>query len=140
MARELTTVDDDLGIEISDMMLVVMMVIVASTMAGVALLLTQQQAQAYTGLTDSRTLNATSTTQWINLISDPPYSPWISASFHNDGPNSAFIGINNPDELHELASGEDYQVNMAGGERRIELVFWKSNAGETASVRVIGKY
>ena len=140
MVKELTKVDDDLGIEPSDMMMIVMMMIVASVMAGVGLLLTQQRAQAYQGLTDSRTLNATPTTQWINLISDPPYTPWMSASFFNDGPNEAFIGINNPNELIEIASGESLDADMASAQRRIELVFWKCNAGTAASVRAIGKY
>ena len=149
MGNELAMVDDDIDIEISDMTLIFMMVIVASLMTTVVSPLAQQlQAQSYQGLTDSRVLNATPTLQWINLISDPPYSPWITASFHNDGWTeqgvhydwSVFIGINNPDELQELASGEDYSVNMAGGQRRIEIVFWKCNQGEKASVRVIGKY
>ena len=98
------------------------------------------EAQFYTGLTDDRTLNATPTMQWLNLISDPPYNPWISAYFFNDGPHSVFIGINSPDELTQLATGEDKTVDMTGADRRIELVFFKSNRGERASVRVVGKY
>lgn len=98
------------------------------------------QAQAYVGLTDNRTLNATPTDKWLNFISDPPYTPWISASFFNDGPHSAFIGINNPDELTEVAVGEGIEVDMTGASRRIEFIFYKCNIGEKASVRVIGKY
>lgn len=98
------------------------------------------EAQAYLGLTDDRTLNATPTMQWLNLISNPPYHPWITAYFFNDGPHSVFIGINNPNELIQLASGEDKAVDMTGADRRIELVFFKSNIGERASVRAIGKY
>ncbi len=97
-------------------------------------------AQAYVGLTDDRVLNATPTMQWLNLISDPPYNPWITAYFFNDGPHSVFIGINNPNELTQLANGEDKTVDMTGADRRIELVFFKSNIGEKASVRVVGKY
>ncbi len=98
------------------------------------------EAQAYVGLTDERILNATPTMQWLNLISDPPYHPWITAYFFNDGPHSVFIGINNPDELTQLANGEDKTVDMTGADRRIELVFFKTNRGEKASVRVVGKY
>ena len=96
--------------------------------------------QVYTGLTDERVLNATPTLQWLNLISDPPYVGWITASFFNDGPNSVFIGINNPDELHELAVGEAYDVSMVGAQRRIEFLYYRSNPGEITSVRVVGKY
>ena len=149
MARELVTVDDDIGIEISDLMLVVMVAMIGSFMTNFVSPIAQQlQAQAYTGLTDSRVLNATPQLQWLNLLSSPPYRPWITASFRNDGWTgggvhydwSVFIGINNPDELHELASGEDYQVNMAGSDRRIEFIFYKANLGQRASVRAIGKY
>ena len=35
---------------------------------------------------------------------------------------------------------EEETVNLTGADRRIELVFYKSNPGEKASVRVIGKY
>ena len=98
------------------------------------------EAQAYVGLTDDRVLSATPTIQWLNLISDPPYHPWITAYFFNDGPRSVFIGINNPDELTQLADKEDKIVDMTGADRRIEFVFYKSNKGEKASVRAIGKY
>ncbi|GAJ20527.1 unnamed protein product [marine sediment metagenome] len=98
------------------------------------------EAQAYVGLTDDRVLNATPTIQWLNLINDPPYHPWITAYFFNDGPHSVFIAINNPNELTQLANGEDKTVDMTGATRRIELIFFKTNRGERASVRAIGKY
>lgn len=105
------------------------------------------QAQTYTGLTDERRLNANPTIQWLNLISDPPYVGWIRASFFNDGDPtnseltpSVFIGINNPGELHEVAYGESYNVDFAGAQRRIEFVYYKTNLGEKASVRIIAKY
>ena len=98
------------------------------------------EAQAYVGLTDDRVLTGTPTMQWLNLISDSPYHPWITAYFFNDGPHSVFIGINNPDELTQLAMGEDKTVDMTGADRRIEFIFYKCNQGERASVRAIGKY
>jgi len=149
MGKELTTVDEDIGIEISDLMLIVMVMVVASLMTNVVTPVAQQlQAQAYQGLTDSRVLIAKPQLQYVNLLSSPPYKPWITASFHNDGWTeggvhydwSVFIGINNPDELHELASGEDYMVNMTGSDRRIEFIFYKTNPGQKASVRAVGKY
>lgn len=152
MEKELTTVNDDIDIEMSDMMpvlMIAMMAMMVSFMTTVVTPLSQQlQAQAYTALTDSRVLIATPQLQYVNLLSGPPYKPWITASFHNDGWTqlgvdydwSVFIGINNPDELHELRSGEDYVVNMTGSDRRIEFIFYKANPGEKASIRVVGKY
>jgi len=134
----------DIGIDMSDMLVLMMVLIMASllsSISGIAASSTQQlQAQAYVGLTDSRTLHATQVLQWINLISDPPYTAWITASFHNNGPDSAFVSINNPDEFTEIANGEDIAVSMAGADRRIEFVFYKSNLGERASIRALGKY
>lgn len=105
----------------------------------------QAQTQTLQGHIDSRVLQATPALQWMNLISDPPYTAWVTASFFNDGllvggivvANSVFIGINNPDELHELMYGEQYNVNMTGS-RGIELIYYRSNNG--ATVRVVGKY
>lgn len=135
---------DDWDISFEPMMMMVFGVLILATIIPILPVVQSVQqhyaAQAYTGLTDDRVLNATPTIQWINLISDPPYHPWISAYFFNDGPQSVFIGINNPDELTQLASGESKTVDMTGADRRIEFVFYKSNPGEKASVRVIGKY
>lgn len=149
MAKELTTTSEDIGIDISDMMMVLMMIMMMSLMTSIIPLATQSlQAQAYSGLTDNRNLNSNPITQWLNLVSGPPYTGWISASFFNDGWTkggvhydwSVFIGVNNPDELTEIASGESLEVDMTGAARRIEFVFYKCGTGEKASVRVIGKY
>lgn len=135
--------DSFLNIMLGSILAVAGVMVIAPTLQRMFPVIQAQQyyaAQAYVGLTDDRVLNATPTMQWLNLISDPPYNPWITAYFFNDGPHSVFIGINNPDELTQLASGEDKTIDMTGADRRIELVFYKSNIGERASVRVIGKY
>lgn len=141
MERDLVTVNDDIGIEVADMMLIFMMVVVASLMTSVVSPMAQQlQAQSFRGLTNTLELKATPDMQWVNLINDPPYAPLITASFFNNGPNSVFIAINNPDELIELNSGESRLISMAGGDRRIEFIFYRCNLGERATVRVDGKY
>ncbi|MBA7701649.1 hypothetical protein ES703_110392 [subsurface metagenome] len=142
MTTDLTKQDSmDLGIDISDLMMIMMMLMMVSLLTTVIPTATQAlQVQAYTGLTDERVLEANRFLQWINLVTGPPYIPWVSASFHNDGPQSVFIAVNNPDEMLEVANGESHQVDMTGATRRIEFLFYKCNVGETASVRVIGKY
>lgn len=136
--------DMDIGIDLSDMMMIVMMVLMMSIIPTLTTTTTQTtqalRAQSFTGLTDSRDLEANRFLQWINLISDPPYTPWITATFHNDGPHSVFIAINNPGESTEITSGGSIAVDMTGGDRRIEFVFYRCNIGETASVRAVGKY
>lgn len=144
MAKELTVEDFDIASLMSPLFMIVMLMVVMGVLPSITATTTQAQqyysAQAYTGLTDDRVLNATPTMQWLNLISNPPYHPWITAHFFNDGPHSVFIAINNPGELYQLAMGEQKIVNMTGADRRIEFVFYKSNKGERASVRAIGKY
>jgi len=146
MVKELTIHEEDIDIStiIQPLFMLVMLMAVSSMMVNITPMAASAQqyysAQSYIGLTDDRVLNSTSTLQWLNLITNPPYHPWITAYFFNDGPQSVFIGINNPDELYQLASGEDKAVNFTGANRRIELVFYKSNLGEKASVRVVGKY
>ncbi len=149
MAKELTIQEDfDISTIVTPLFMLVMVMAVASITPVDAKAQQYYTAQSYTGLTDKRVLDVIPTLQWINLISDPPFTPWMSASFFNDGdittvPSgeaSAFIAINNPDELHEIAKGETFDVNMVGAQRRIEFVFYKSNPGERASVRAVGKY
>jgi len=86
MAEKLTTYDD---FDISTIMtpLLTLMMIMAAIVILPAISTTTAQAQqyylaqSYTGLTDDRVLKATHTMQWLNLISNPPYHPWISAYY-----------------------------------------------------------
>ncbi|MBA7558623.1 hypothetical protein ES708_00227 [subsurface metagenome] len=139
--KALTTYDDGIMDAIPKVLMVMFGVMLLFALSPItAYAQAQTYAQAYQGLTNTLVLNATPTTQWVNLINDPPYSPLITASFYNDGPNSVFIAINNPDEFLELNEGDSRVVSMSGGERRIEFIFYKCNPGERASVRVDGKY
>ena len=141
MGKEVEVYNDfDPGTLLMPLLMLVMVTAMAGMVTSITPLQQYVQSQAYTGLTDDRTLRATPIMQWLNLIDDPPYHPWITAYFFNDGPSSVLIGINNPDELTELASGEDKTVDMTGADRRIELVFYKCSVGTTASIRAIGKY
>lgn len=107
------------------------------------------RAQSYRGMSAEEVLSATPELKWLNLLEQTPYTPWITASFYNDGfklpdgtveKNSVFIGINTPDELSEIAYGETLNVNMSFAERRIEIIFYKCSITKRASVRVVGKY
>ena len=98
-------------------------------------------AQAYHGVEDTRTLNATSTLQWINLIHDYPFRTWISAYFINDGPNPVVIGLNYPDKGFTMNPRETITVNRTGAlDEKIFTVYYKCSPGQTASIRVTGTY
>lgn len=105
-------------------------------------------AQVYVGSTDYRVLEADGQLRWLSLVDAPPYTPWIKASFFNDGdittdpPGevSVYIAINNPDAMVELKKGESQHADFSFAQRRIEIIFYKCNTGEKASVRTVGKY
>jgi len=142
MAKELTTFEEDWDHSLMISVLMVMgMVMLSSVMSSTIAPLTRQlQAQAYTGAVDSRELNATSSVKWINLIGDPPYNAWVSADFTNKGPGKAYVGVNTPGPWIEMESGGGGSVNMAGANKRIEVIFYKTDPGETAVITAIGKY
>ncbi|GAI60676.1 unnamed protein product, partial [marine sediment metagenome] len=48
----------------------------------------------FEGVVDPRTLSVTDKLQKISLIHDWPFTPWITAYFFNDGPNTAYLSIN----------------------------------------------
>lgn len=123
--------------------MMVMLVFVMFLLPSLPLVQSAQQylnSMTYTGLTDVKVLSASPTLRWLNFLHYPPYVGLIGISIHNDGPDPILIGVNTPDELHELAPGEDYEVSMSGGQRRIEFVFYRTDTGEKASARLVGKY
>jgi len=98
------------------------------------------RVQAYRGMADPREIEATDTLGWIDLISNPPYTPWISAYFINNGPDAVEIGINYPDNRFVMNPGETITVDRSWAQERIGVIFFICAKGERASIRVIGEY
>ncbi len=101
----------------------------------------------FEGRLDPRTLSATENVSFIDLRQEDPHIPWVTAHFRNDGnttippsPKDAYVSINNPYEWNKLEDGEEMSVSFAKADRRIELVYYKCDAGGTASIRATGKY
>lgn len=131
----------------SDMLKVFGVVMIASLMANVILNkissspLTQYvQAQSYRGVSDPRVIEATDELSYVDLVGEPPYSPWVSANLINDGPDSVRVAVNYSTALYELREGESSSIYRIGAQERIALVFFICNTGERASVRMIGEY
>lgn len=85
-------------------------------------------------------LSVTASPKVLKLLKEDPYTALATASFYNDGAKSAFVAINGAWEWKEVKSGEGYDVDFLKADRRIELIYYKCNAGETTTVRVVGKY
>ena len=142
MAKDLTKGDEFFND--SDMTMIMMMVMMAAIMSQFISPIAQAQAQmiqtqAYTGVEDPRKLRAIHLLQWIDLAHDEPFTPWISAYFINDGPNTVEIGINFPDDRFEIMVGETITVTRSGAEERINIIFYTCRSGR-ANVRVTGVY
>ncbi len=98
------------------------------------------QAQSYVGVSDPRVVEATDKLTYLDLINEHPYTPWVSVSFLNDGPDSVWIAINQPTAIYELKAEETASVYRIGAQERISAIFFICAAGEEASIRVIGEY
>lgn len=98
------------------------------------------EKEEFEGYEYSETISVTDKTQSKTLIGDWPFAPLIAAYFFNNGDGKAYIAINYPGDWIELEKGEGARLNHAGADRRIDLIHYKCDAGETASVRVVGKY
>ncbi len=148
MANDLTKRDSmDLGIDLSDMMMIMMMIMMMSllsTVSSTAVTSAQTtqllQAQSYIGRTDGRELRAINKLQWIDLIHDHPYFPWTWANFENSGPDEVRIGINAPAENFDILPGGSMAVDRRGALEKINVIFYHCAPGETATVTVRGEY
>lgn len=122
-------------------------VILAAIMADMIMRLTSGsvttqyiQTQLYQGVTDPREIDVDSEGYSLDLVNNEPYTPWVSAQFINDGPDSVWIGVDDPDGEFEIKAGESATVNRIGALTRISAIYFNCEAGETATVRVIGEY
>lgn len=86
------------------------------------------------------TLSASEQLGYADLLEEAPFNPFAKASFYNDGPDSVKISINNAADWNELAYKESMEIDLTKADRRIDLIYYKCDTGETASVRVKGKY
>lgn len=94
----------------------------------------------FRGELEPRTFTVSEEAQEIDLIRDWATPHLITASFFNDGPNTAYIAVNSPSKWVELKKGESINIDFAKADKRIVFIHHKCDAGETASVRAIGKY
>ncbi|MBA7698131.1 hypothetical protein ES703_106806 [subsurface metagenome] len=115
---------------------------------GISKLNRHLEKSEFEGKLDPRTLSVTDEIQDLDLIKEWPYTPWITASFFNDGDIStdppsevtAYIFINRVGKWIPLKKGEGIDMDFAKGDERIYTIRHKCDKGETASVRVVGKY
>lgn len=118
---------------------VIQAVVQLGTLGQLARIRRSLEREQFRGELDPRTLDATEDFQFIDLIKGDPHTPWITAYLFNCGPNTVKLCINN-DTWLELKKGEDIDLNFSKADRRIETIYYICDAGETASVKGLGKY
>lgn len=96
--------------------------------------------ERFKGKLDVRTLVADDTTRNIFLVDGFPYTAWISALLINDGPDTAYIGINRTSGWIRLFLNETRAVDYSHAEEKIEAIYYKCDLGQNASVRLEGQY
>lgn len=106
------------------------------------------EKEEFEGKIDSRTLIATDQLQWIDLIDRHPNTPWATAAFFNDG-NPALppgtnvpvhIGINDMNPFATLNTGDQIPADFTKAYRRISIIYYWCDVGNTTVVRALGKY
>ena len=94
----------------------------------------------FEGVVDPRTLSATDKLQALAPLYDWPFTPWISAYFINDGPDTARLAINEPLNQFDVRPNETITLDHSHADERIGIIYYICDAGKTASVRVTGQY
>lgn len=100
-----------------------------------------QEREDFQGLIDEKTLSCTSAVAITRLLQEHPYTAYHKASFYNQGPDTAFISINNAKDWKEVGKSDTWEVDLSKADRRIEAIFYKcAAAGQTAAVIATGKW
>jgi hypothetical protein len=135
----------DLDFTDQDMMMIMMMVVMVFMLQGMFSPLTQSAQryftnQAFQGDLESKILLPTDQVQYWDLINQDPFTPLISVFFINRGPNTVYIAINSSLDWLTMLPGETRTVSHVGADKRIEIIFYRCDAGLTSVVEAEGHF
>lgn len=93
------------------------------------------------GRLEPRMLNATDVQGVTNFPNTKwPYVPLATIDLHNYGPNAVRISVNSASDWFVLEKGEGEEVDFSNADDRIRKVYHICNPGETATVKLVGKW
>ena len=95
---------------------------------------------SFKGKLDVRILAATDVTQSFSPLGEWPQVPWISIFLVNDGPDTAYIAINQASGWIRLLLNETRALDYSNSDEKIETIYYRCDPGQNASVRVEGQY
>ena len=98
------------------------------------------EREHFEGEVFARDLAATEELGHISLLGNHPYSALATAFLINSGPNDAHIAINEAYNWLVLRPLETRTIVHTKADRRIELIYFRCNPGESANVRLEGVY
>ncbi len=117
----------------------------SSTVAQSQMSLMQAQMDAlererFQGYAVELTLDCKPQRQAVQLLTRRPYTAWATAVFYNEGPDEAYIAVNQQDTYFTIKKNEVHPMDFTRAYRRIDTIYYWCNPGRTASVRALGKY
>jgi hypothetical protein len=72
---------------------------------------------------------------------DYPFLPeFITVVFFNDGPNTAYISLNDTNLPFTIRLSESHPIDLTQAKQRIQTLYYWCATGNTASVRLQAKY
>ena len=92
------------------------------------------------GRIEERTLSANGKVQYLDLLVVYPRISYAVAILSNSGPDAVQFSLNIFDDWNILQINESITIDFTKANRRIDLIYYKCQAGETASLVVRGKY
>lgn len=98
------------------------------------------EREQFEGKVDTITLSATDEQACFNLLDRWHYTPLVTAFILNDGDDTVQIAINEPYAWIEIKLNETRTIDHTKADRKIQRIYYKCQAGETAAVRVEGEY
>ena len=124
------------------MMMVVMMVMMMQQMFSPTVQSAQRffTNQSYQGNVESNVVLANDTVQYWDLINQSPFTPLISVYLINRGTNRVYVAINAAQDWLEIRPRETRTVSHVGADKRIEIIFYKCDAGLTSYIEAEGHF
>jgi hypothetical protein len=98
------------------------------------------ERQQFKGNVREVTLACTAQRQEL-LPTNYPFLPEaITVVFFNDGPDTAYISINDANLLFTVRVSESHPIDFSKADQRIDSLYYWCDSGNSASVRLVLKY
>lgn len=135
----------DLDFNDNDMMMIMMMVVMVFMLQGMFSPMVQSAqkyfvSQSFQGDVESKILIPTDQLQYWDLVNQDPYTPLISAFLINRGPNTVYIAINSALDWLTMLPDETRTISHVGADKRIEIMFYRCDAGLTSIIEAEGHF